>query len=366
MNAQETFATLTADPALAQSPLAKLCGEAIADQHRLHRRLERISRISDGYQGDLMRTNHELAAANERLGDALNEVRTLSGFIPVCSRCHKVRDDGGYWDSVESYLGKHSDVVTSSAVCPDCLAGTCGVVGNLPASSPIGDEAQAEADRMDAITQDPVFADSPLLGEYQRLSTGFQKLSRRLNKISRISDGFQAQLKELNVALAQASRTDPLTALANRRAMLERLEQAAASEEKPLFAIAMIDIDHFKRINDSFGHAIGDNMLRALGDALRANVRATDFVARWGGEEFLLFVDDSDAFEVQRLCERIRVAAEAVRVEYHGKAIGCSVSIGCAMHERILSFEDTIRDADRALYAAKSYGRNTVVLAADL
>jgi diguanylate cyclase (GGDEF)-like protein len=366
MNAEETFAILITDPDVAASPLAKLCGEAIADQNRLHRRLERISRISDGYQGDLMRTNRDLAAANERLGNALNDVRTLSGFIPVCSRCNKVRDDGGYWDSVESWLGKHSDAVTASAVCPDCLAGNCAHGAASPTSVAVGDEAEAEAGHLAAIMADPAFSGSPLLGEYERLSTGFQKLSRRLNKISRISDGFQAQLKELNVALAQASRTDPLTSLANRRAMLERLEHVNTTDDAPLFAIAMIDIDHFKRINDSFGHAIGDGILRALADTLRANVRGVDFVARWGGEEFLLFFAESDPAKVQTLCERIREAAETVQVDCNGKRIGCSVSIGCAVHEKMLSFEDTIRDADRALYAAKSHGRNTVVLAADL
>ena len=72
------------------------------------------------------------------------------------------------------------------------------------------------------------------------------------------------------------------------------------------------------------------------------------------------------AAEAQQYCERLRVAIEALRIDHHDKPIGCTISIGCATHERMLRFEDTIRDADRALYAAKSYGRNTVVSAGDL
>jgi diguanylate cyclase (GGDEF)-like protein len=367
MNKAERLAALLADPAVAGSDLAVLCKEFIADQERLHNRLERISRISDGYQGELMRTNRELAAANERLAAALNDIRTLSGFIPICSRCKRVRDDGGYWDEVETYITRHSEAVLGYSVCPACSGGPRGHT-DIALAETQHDEADAEEQRLAVVLANEAWKGHPLASEYQRLSLGFQKLTRRLNKISRISDGFQTQLKHLNTALALASLTDPLTTLANRRAMLERLAQAAEANIKggPGFAVAMIDIDHFKRVNDSFGHAVGDAALRALADTLAGMRHEHDFAARWGGEEFLLLIMGVDAATLRDYCESVRVAVEALRIEHNDKRMRITISIGMAIHERVLSFEDTIRDADRALYAAKSYGRNAVVCADDL
>ena len=369
MNKAERLAELLADPSVADSPVAVLCMEFIADQERLHNRLERISRISDGYQGELMRTNRDLAAANERLAAALDDIRTLSGFIPICSKCKRVRDDGGFWDDVETYITKHSEVVLGHGVCPDCSGGAHGGHAEaIPLADTQHDEADAEEQRLVEVLANDAWKGHPLASEYERLSLGFQKLARRLNKISRISDGFQTQLKHLNLALARASLTDPLTSLANRRAMLEKLEHAADSviKDGPGFAIAMIDIDHFKRVNDSFGHAVGDAALRALADTLGRMRHENDFAARWGGEEFLLLIMGTDPATVRAHCEGVRVAVEELRIEHNDKRIRITISIGVAFHERVLSFEDTIRDADRALYAAKSYGRNTVVCADDL
>ena len=368
MDKAERLAALLADPAVAGSEVAILCKDFISDQTRLHNRLERISRISDGYQGELMRTNRDLAAANERLAAALDDIRTLSGFIPICSKCKKVRDDGGYWDDVETYITRHSEAKLGHSVCPECSGGPRGHAEAIALAETQHDEAGAEEQRLNVLLANAAWNGHPLRNEYERLSLGFQKLARRLNKISRISDGFQTQLKHLNTALALASLTDPLTSLANRRAMLEKLQLAAvaATRDGPGFAIAMIDIDHFKRVNDSFGHAVGDAALRALADTLGSMRNEHDFVARWGGEEFLLLIMGTDPATVRAYCESIRQAVEELRVEHNEKRIRITISIGMALHEPVLSFEDTIRDADRALYAAKSYGRNTVVCADDL
>lgn len=358
---------LLAEPGQADSALGRLCAEVLADQQRLNRRMERIGRISDGYQAELMRTNRELAAANERLAKALDDVRTLSGFIPICSCCKRVRDDGGFWDDVENYLGKHSEAVLGQSVCPDCQNATKRPVMALSSAAGGGDEAAAEAEQLARVLANMDWAGHPLLEHYQRLSLDHQKLARRLQKISRISDGFQTQLKHLNGALERASLTDPLTGLPNRRAMIERIQRAVeAARTGPGFALAMIDVDHFKRINDSFGHAVGDAALRLLASILGEQRGKGDFVSRWGGEEFLLLCDGDDATAARSCAEALRAAVEAARIDHHGKQLGFTISIGIAMHERVLSFEDTIRDADRALYAAKSYGRNTVVCAEDL
>jgi len=348
------------------SALAEFCRELIADQQRLHQRLERISRISDRYQADLRNTNRELAESNARLTAALGEVRTLSGFIPICSRCKKVRDDGGFWDDVENYLGRHSDAVLSSGCCPACAAAQATVPATQTLATRDGEDP-GESARLDGILSNAAWNEHPLRGEYQRLSRDYQKLGRRLHKISRISDGFQTQLKELNLALARASRTDTLTGLSNRRALLERLdEQAAAAPRERGFAVAMIDVDHFKRVNDSLGHAAGDAVLRALGAILLALAPPLALVGRWGGEEFLLIVPDTASVDIASVCERIRADCEAAVAEHNGRQIRITVSIGIALHDRALSFEDTLRDADRALYAAKSCGRNRVMASDEL
>lgn len=360
MNAEKRLAHLLETPEAGDSALADLCRDLIADQQRLHHRLERISRISDRYQADLRSTNAELSAANERLAAALREVRTLGGFIPICSCCKKVRDDAGYWDEVESYITRHSDAVLSRGRCPSCARSAHS--GAPPPVRSSDGEDPAERARLTAVEAEPAWADHPLKDAYTRLSGDYQKLSRRLHKMSRISDGFQTQMKELNLTLARVSRTDPLTGLANRRALIERLErQAAEAGAGQGFSVAMIDLDNFKRINDSLGHAAGDTVLQALSALLAARVPAAALVGRWGGEEFLIVMDRGAGPALPPWCEALRTDIESLRVDYNGRQLRVTASIGIADHEPSLSYEDTLRAADRALYAAKSCGRNRVV-----
>lgn len=364
MNAEKRLAHLLEAPDARESALADLCRDLIADQQRLHHRLERISRISDRYQADLRATNAELTAANERLAAALREVRTLGGFIPICSCCKKVRDDAGYWDEVETYIARHSDAVLSRGRCPSCARRSDS--GAPPPVRSSDGEDTAERARLTAIEADPAWAGHPLRDAYVRLSGDYQKLSRRLHKMSRISDGFQTQMKELNLTLARVSRTDPLTGLANRRALIERLERQAAeagagADAAPGFSVAMIDLDNFKRVNDSLGHAAGDVVLQALSELLAARVPAAALVGRWGGEEFLIVMDRNAGPALSPWCETLRADIEQLTVDYNGRQLRVTASIGTAIHEPALSYEDTLRAADRALYAAKSCGRNRVV-----
>ncbi len=360
MNAEKRLAHLLEAPDARDSALADLCRDLIADQQRLHHRLERISRISDRYQADLRATNAELTAANDRLAAALREVRTLGGFIPICSCCKKIRDDAGYWDEVETYITRHSDAVLSRGRCPSCARRSDS--GAPPPVRSSDGEDVVERRRLTAIEAEPAWTEHPLREAYVRLSGDYQKLSRRLHKMSRISDGFQTQMKELNLTLARVSRTDPLTGLANRRALIERLErQAAEAGTEQGFSVAMIDLDNFKRVNDSLGHAAGDVVLQALSDLFAARVPAAALVGRWGGEEFLIVMDRAAGTALSPWCEMLRADIEHLTVDYNGRQLRVTASIGTAVHEPALSYEDTLRAADRALYAAKSCGRNRVV-----
>ena len=132
------------------------------------------------------------------------------------------------------------------------------------------------------------------------------------------------------------------------------------------FSVALLDLDHFKQLNDRFGHAGGDQILRCFSEVARASVRNVDTVARWGGEEFLILMPEADvshAFEaMERLRERIAVLGVTSE---QGDMMHFTFSAGVAGHRLGQSVDDTIVRADRALYSAKAAGRNRVELAAN-
>jgi diguanylate cyclase (GGDEF)-like protein len=173
--------------------------------------------------------------------------------------------------------------------------------------------------------------------------------------------------------LRQMAETDPLTQLANRRHFSEQFRKESARrmrDRKPL-AMLMLDIDFFKRVNDRWGHASGDLVLRALADALRDNLRAVDLPARLGGEEFAVLLPGATLPEVAATAERLRAAVQLLSVEpapdalpsgADGERIHFTVSIGVAEAgiDGCQSFDAMLATADRRLYAAKAAGRNQV------
>lgn len=159
--------------------------------------------------------------------------------------------------------------------------------------------------------------------------------------------------------------TDPLTSLRNRRFAMEAAQHEAAVYERggrPL-AIVIADIDHFKRINDDHGHAVGDSALKAVAKVLRDGVREIDHVARWGGEEFLLLLPATEAREAERVCERLRQDVEALGVQHTGRKLSLSITLGVTVMRGGESVDQALMRADRALYEGKDAGRNRVVLA---
>lgn len=173
------------------------------------------------------------------------------------------------------------------------------------------------------------------------------------------------RLRVANLALAEESQTDALTALHNRRYLLSQLPAVLMSDVH--IGVLQIDIDHFKHINDRYGHAVGDTVLRELGQLLAEARRESDITVRWGGEEFLLLVRNVDAAGVQRIAERLRrdVAARHFG-DGRGGQIPLTCSIGFSMHplaahaDRV-TFDAALELADLALYRAKQDGRNTCV-----
>ena len=175
----------------------------------------------------------------------------------------------------------------------------------------------------------------------------------------------KAELAQALEQIRQLATHDDLTGLLNRRAMLDRmqLEQRRSLRSGSPLLIAQLDIDHFKAVNDTHGHAAGDLVLQSFADTVRRNVRDTDVLARWGGEEFVLLLCDTPAADAVALMERLRQAVQAMQVPVAqgGQPITVTVSIGLARHAPADPLAGTLERADRALYAAKAGGRNRVV-----
>jgi len=162
-----------------------------------------------------------------------------------------------------------------------------------------------------------------------------------------------------NVLLNALSQTDPLTGLLNRRVLMEKMEnevQKFIRYETPL-SVLFIDVDHFKMINDRYGHDKGDRVLKLIGSLMNQHTRATDVCVRWGGEEFVILAANTDLDSSLKLAENFRSI-----VENYDFALGTNitVSIGAATIEKGQSKEEVIKAADNALYMAKESGRNRI------
>lgn len=181
--------------------------------------------------------------------------------------------------------------------------------------------------------------------------------------------GVADRLRQQRAQLTEAERraqTDPLTGVLNRRSFIERVDAACARARTRGLPIALlfIDLDHFKQINDSYGHAAGDACLSAIIDPIQAELRQSDVIGRYGGEEFVVMLSSADMAAAQPIAERIRHRVAEVRVEGFGAPIRLTCSIGVATSDTLGVWgESLIARADAAVYAAKRSGRNRVEVA---
>lgn len=164
--------------------------------------------------------------------------------------------------------------------------------------------------------------------------------------------------------LQRMASTDSLTQLPNLRAFRQNYSREVARarrEDSPLI-VGMLDVDYFKRINDAYGHPVGDHVLRLLAQVLSEQLRASDLVARVGGEEFALLMPQTELEQAQLICERLRITVSRHRFGTVSQPLAISISIGLARLEASDDEERVLRAADKALYQAKNEGRNRVVL----
>ncbi len=168
--------------------------------------------------------------------------------------------------------------------------------------------------------------------------------------------------KHLQDLLIEHAHIDPLTGLPNRRALMERLQREWAQMKRHggHLSFIMADIDHFKQVNDRFGHHIGDVVLHEVATAIAQQCRETDLPARYGGEEFAVIVPHETSAGAAQLAERCRQAVESVRVTLQKETVVATASFGVAASQSADSPESLLKHADEAMYAAKQAGRNTV------
>lgn len=199
-------------------------------------------------------------------------------------------------------------------------------------------------------------ADEAYMAEVSALNAELTNLARELKKKQRA-------LERANERIAQLARTDSLTGLANRREFHEQLSKAAATARRhaiPL-SVALADIDHFKSVNDDFGHDAGDQALKMFADLLAAQSRTEDLPARWGGEEFIVMMPATSGQDAIAFANRVRALFAETQCDTVPRSM--TVSFGVATLAQDEADDSLISRADEALYRAKREGRNRAILA---
>lgn len=193
-----------------------------------------------------------------------------------------------------------------------------------------------------------------------------QALSEQAHELQALNSTLQAEIeqrKHLEQELRRLALVDDLTGLGNRRHLLELGEHEIRRQARSHLTMSLLlaDLDHFKKINDSHGHAAGDHVLQRFAEIFRTNVRAGDIAGRFGGEEFVAIFPETDLATALEVAERIRTALEAATCDHAGQTLQVTVSIGvteCIPDEPL---NKALARADRALYQAKDTGRNRIV-----
>lgn len=196
-------------------------------------------------------------------------------------------------------------------------------------------------------------------GEISHLSRSFERMARFVIDSNR---ELEEKVRERTEELRRLSEIDPLTGLLNRRGMLERFEGEISRQARQggSIGILLLDLDYFKRINDTYGHAAGDLALCEVAEVMQSTKRAYDHAARWGGEEFLMLLPNCSQVDLLGIAERIREGIAALQIQANNSIFNFTVSIGAHHPNMPETLDSMLKKVDSALYAAKDSGRNCV------
>ncbi len=249
-----------------------------------------------------------------------------------------------------------------------CAIALAGLVCALLIARGVVRPLQAIIQAADKIGRDPTISQVPRVAgssEIIRLSAALRSLLRRAGAAEQQVIEVASQHEKDMSALRRLAETDALSGLLNRRGfglLADETFNLCRRHERPL-TVLLLDIDFFKKVNDTYGHAAGDVVLQAVGNALKASLRSSDTIARFGGEEFVVLMHGVDADGIIVAAQNLRRTIEALRIEHQGQRLSVTISIGGAMagsDDR--DIQDVIERADGALYKAKAAGRNRVVI----
>lgn len=213
----------------------------------------------------------------------------------------------------------------------------------------------------------PMFNEEGEIDSYIGISTDITEQKKLEHQVRESNDQLQATIEEINILkdkLQQQATHDPLTGLFNRRFLEEHVELSFTDPSRGPTSLLMVDVDHFKRVNDALGHKAGDEVLQFLATLMREECRSNDLVCRYGGEEFIILLPNTPLETAFQKAEWIRIQYELKVATAFPKAKGSSISIGVATSpEHGNSFETVYQAADKALYMAKEQGRNRSIVA---
>jgi diguanylate cyclase (GGDEF)-like protein len=342
----------------------------LAERYRkLNRKLYKTLVISDVYQLE----SKQLSGKLEETLQSYQKLKDVA--LPICMVCHKIHTTNDYWERLEDYFAKNADIMFSHGICPDCIKVTYGKLGEKVlekqrASAELKNPGKLKEPQEDESLQEmrhlverAAVSGNPLTADIQKIVKSHAKLLRRFDKIVSMGDSYQSQLREFNLRLELMAHTDPLTSCNNRGYFMELLgiELERSKRYGRVFSFLMLDIDHFKVVNDSRGHAAGDEALRTLTDVFRgAGLRKSDFFGRIGGEEFALVLPETDLSGAVEVAERVRGNLEKTVVTYNGAPFFITASIGVSEYRSKDTQETLLQRADKAMYVAKETGRNRV------
>lgn len=297
-----------------------------------------IEQIADLIQKIRMRDQKEKQGIEDflvKLSDRLQEVD------------RKLQDSGHYHDE-SLQAGEELNKAVKKEIS--------GIENSVRDASDLGQLKQVVQTHIESVLQQMEEHSQREQHRYQQAKAQIDSLSERLQDMESKSQDLRSRVQEER----NQAMTDALTRIPNRLAYEQRLDEEIARHKRfttPL-VLAVWDVDHFKKVNDRFGHRAGDKVLRTIAAALRDGIRETDFLARYGGEEFVLLMTGSALDECLPVAERLRSAVAATGFHFRGQAVTITASCGLAEFDKAETVEQWFERADKALYRAKQSGRN--------
>jgi len=223
----------------------------------------------------------------------------------------------------------------------------------------------SDVDRFEKVIADVRYADNILLDEFTHLSICYKKLELRANKLRIENEQLKTELVNMVRSLDLASRIDGMTGLANRRDIMEKIDREATRSQRHQhpFTVLLINIDAFKKVNDTYGYNSGDDVLVEIARVLRSCVRNEDICARWGGDEFLILLPETAAECSLPVAKKVLESVSMTEFKANKPGIHITVSVGICEHNPAQNVHDCIARVNQALLHAKNGGKNRYIIA---